>query len=78
MPPLSGLEIFRRRWFEFPHQNGRAEIFFRLVQEHLNLTCNALFLLRQEREDKAQQQAVALRYVKPATVSPGKDIGQQR
>ena len=47
------LEIFRRRWFDFPHQNGRAEIFFRLVQEHLNLTRNAPFLLRQEHDDKA-------------------------
>lgn len=58
------LGMFRRRWFDLPGQEGKAEVFFRMVEQHLDMAYNALYMLRQEREDKALKQSVALQYLK--------------
>ena len=39
-------EIYRR-WFNFPKQEGRAEMFFHIVKDHLEGSCDALYLLHQ-------------------------------
>ena len=57
------LAVFRHRWSDLPRQEGRAEMFFNMVADHLEGACNALYLLRQERENKAYGQASPLRYV---------------
>ena len=58
------LRMFRMRWFDLPRQEGKAEVFFRMVEQHLDMAYDALYMLRQEREDKALKQSVALQYLK--------------
>ena len=38
-------------------------MFFNIIADHLEMACKALYLLRQERENKAYGQASALRFV---------------